>query len=153
MTTGRGLLCKEERPSFDDTARDLKGILLKPATVERLRLGPVGGCIVSPVWLGSSFKTWLSSLPVELPFLGFPISGGGKIYRLSSGDMISHAGDRGLRIILARLRRTLYHGGIRLGRGGPILCRGSIFGELYLSRLGGSSSFPVSGIFFLSSAA
>ena len=41
------------------------------------------------------------------PSHGFPISGDGKIHRLSSGDMISYAGDCGLLIIFARLRRSL----------------------------------------------
>ena len=44
-------------------------------------------------------------------------------------------------------------GGIRLGRGGLIPHRGISFDRLYLSRLGGSSACPASGIFFLSSAA
>ena len=43
-------------------------------------------------------------------------------------------------------------GGLCPGRGGLILHWGSSFDRLHLSRLGSSSTFPVSGIFFLSSA-
>lgn len=94
--------------------------------------------------------------PGPQPFPGLalrrPIPGSGKIHHFPSGGGLSHAGNRGLLLVLTRLRRTLYLGGLRLGWGGLILHRGSSFGRLHLSRLGGLSTFPASGILFLSSA-
>ena len=116
--------------------------------VPRLRLGLVGGRLVSLGWAAPAglgrilrFIRLLALVRGRSLFRGLvlhcPFPGSGKIYYLSSRGGISHAGDRGLFLVLARLRHTLYLGGLSLGRGGLILHRGSSFGRLYLSRLGG----------------
>src|SRR5699024_7333278 len=98
----------------------------------------------------------------RIPFRGFalrrPIPGSGKIHHLSSGGGISHAGDRGLFLVLARLRRTRHRRSrsvlvfwcLRLGRGGLILRRRIDFDRFHLSRLGGIVYLPsVGNILFI----
>ena len=122
--------------------------------VPRLRLCLVGGRLFSLGWAAPAglsrilrFVRLLVLILGRSLFRGLslrrPIPSSGKIHHLSSGGGISHAGDRGLLLVLARLRCTLHRrsilffGSLRLGRGGLILHRGSSFGRLYLSRLGG----------------
>jgi len=136
--------------------------------VPRLRLGPVRSRLVSLGWAAPAglgcilrFVRLLVLILGRSLFRGlafrcsFP--GSGKIPHFSSGGGISHAGDRGLLLVLAR-RRTrfrrsrsiLIFWGLRLGRGGLNLHRGSSFGRLYLSRLGGLVYLPsVGNILFI----
>ena len=69
--------------------------------------------------------------PSKLPSLGFPISGDGKIHRRFSTGRISHAGDRGLLLVLARLRCTL------LGKAGAALSLGASTTRTGYSAIGG----------------
>ena len=129
--------------------------------VPRLRLGLVGGRLVNLGWAAPAglsrilhFVRLLALIRGRRLFRGLalhcPFPGSGKIYYLSSRGGISHAGDRGLLLVLARLRRTLYHGGLRLGRDGLILHRGIGFDRLHLSRLGGLVHLPsVGNILFI----
>ena len=85
----------------------------------------------------------------SLPGCGVPsIDGAGASLSLgaalSAGAGCSAAGGR------CHFGRTLYHGGIRLGRGGLILHRGSSFDRLYFSRLRGIVYLPgVRNILFI----
>ena len=89
----------------------------QPHFVPRLRLGLVGGRLVSlgqaaPAGLGRilRFIRLLALIRGRSLFRGLalrrPIPGSGKIHHLSRGGGISHAGDRGLLLVLAQ-RRTL----------------------------------------------
>lgn len=111
MTTGRALLFTRERPFFDS------GDALSVLARQLLR------------GLARIFSRGLS-------FFGCPISNNAKIHCLSSGEMISHAGDHSPLIILARLRRTL------LRRSKSIL----VFGDLLTARTG---YFAIGGITIL----
>ena len=106
--------------------------------VPRLRLGLVGGRLVSLGWaapagLGRILRFVRLLVPIRGRSLfrglalrrSFP--GSSKIHYLSSGGGISHAGDRGLLLVLARRRHTL------LGRSRSAL----VFGNLltYWSQL------------------
>ena len=136
--------------------------------VPRLRLGLVGGRFVSLGWAAPAglgrilrFIRLLALILGRSLFRGLAFRrsflGSGKIHHFSSGGGLSHAGDRGLLLILTR-RRTLFRrsrsvlvfGSLRLGRGGLILHRGNSFGRLYLSRLGGVAYIPgVGNILFI----
>ena len=87
--------------------------------VPRLRLGLVGGRLVSLGWAAPAglgrilrFVRLLVLIRGRSLFLGLALRrsfpGSSKIHYLSSGGGISHAGDRGLFLVLARLRRTLF---------------------------------------------
>ena len=134
--------------------------------VPRLRLGLVGGRLVSLGWTAPAglsrilrFIRLLALILGRSLFRGLalrrPIPGSGKIHHFPSGGGISHAGDRGLLLVLARrrhtlLRRIFYHGSPRLGRGGLIMHRGIGFDRLRLFRLGGLARFPsVGNILFI----
>lgn len=123
--------------------------------VPRLRLGLVGSRLVSLGWAAPAglgrilrFIRLLALIRGNSFFRGLalrrPIPGSGKIHHLSSGGRITHTGDRGLLLVLARRcisfrrsRSVLVFGSLLLGLGGLILHRKSSFGRLYFSRLGG----------------
>ena len=86
--------------------------------VPRLRLGLVGGRLVSLGWTAPAglsrilrFIRLLALILGRSLFRGLalrrPIPGSGKIHHFPSGGGISHAGDRGLLLVLARRRHTL----------------------------------------------